>query len=309
MRTNTSPTADYGAQVSELRRAGENATVTGGLRLHKLHGLGNDFLVALVDELPMDADAARTAAALCHRRRGVGADGLIYAVVDSAGSGADLSAVMRLWNSDGSAAEVSGNGLRCLAHAIARTRGATELDINVHTVAGPRRCSIRPTPTADTVVGTTEMGSLGSGPGPDRLSRDPATAVEGILGPSAIERWDTMDVGNPHVVLAVADPAGVPVQEAGPAVEALFSEGINVHFGAVTGADELTLGVWERGAGATAACGTGAVAAAAAFHRWGAVGQNVTVRMAGGDARVDLSGPVTLTGESTYVAEVDVARV
>ena len=280
-----------------------------GLTLHKLHGLGNDFLVALVDEVPADADAARTAAALCHRRRGIGADGLIYAVLDSAGAGGDRSATMRLWNSDGSVAEVSGNGLRCLAHAVARTLGEAELDIAVQTVAGPRRCSIRSTDAPGTVVGTTEMGSPGPGPRPDRLSRSPAAAVEGILGPGAIERWDTMDVGNPHAVLAVADPAAVLLPEAGPAVEALFSGGINVHFGAVTGPDELTLGVWERGAGVTAACGTGAVAAAAVFHRWGAVGQNVTVRMAGGDARVDLSGPVTLTGESTYVAAVDVARV
>ena len=283
--------------------------MTGGLRLHKLHGLGNDFLVALVDEMPGDADAARTAAALCDRRRGVGADGLIYAVLDPQGDGSNPSATMRLWNSDGSPAEVSGNGLRCLAHTVARTLGASELEIDVHTVAGPRRCSIRPADPPGTVVGTTEMGTLGPGPRPDRLSRDPAAAVEGILGPGAIERWDTMDVGNPHVVIAVADPAEVPLDTAGPAVEAIFAGGINVHFGAVTGADELTLGVWERGAGATAACGTGAVAAASVFHRWGAVGHNVTVRMAGGDARVDLSGPVTLTGESTYVASVDVARV
>ena len=283
--------------------------MTDGLRLHKLHGLGNDFLVALVDELPTDADAAGTAAALCHRRRGVGADGLIYAVVDSAGSGADLSAIMRLWNSDGSAAEVSGNGLRCLAHTIACTLGAAELDIDVHTAAGLRRCVIRPADAPSTVVGTTEMGTPGSGPRPDRLSRNPEAAVGGILGPGAVERWDTLDAGNPHAVLAVTDSAQVPLDVAGPAVEALFSGGINVHFGTVSGSDEITLGVWERGAGATAACGTGAVAAATAFHRWGAVGQNVTVRMAGGDARVDLSGPVTLTGESTYVAGVDVARV
>ncbi|MCY4424858.1 MAG: diaminopimelate epimerase [Acidimicrobiaceae bacterium] len=280
-----------------------------GLTLHKLHGLGNDFLVALVDEMPGDADAARTAGALCHRRRGVGADGLIFAVLDPAAAEADRFATMRLWNSDGSPAEMSGNGLRCLAHAIAVTLAAAELDIVVNTVAGPRRCSIRPIEIPGTVVGTTEMGSLGPGPLPDRLSRSPEAAVAGILGPGAIERWDTIDVGNPHAVLSVADPAAVPLPEAGPAVEALFSGGMNVHFGAVTGADEVTLGVWERGAGATAACGTGAVAAAAVFHRWGEVGHNVTVRMAGGNARVDLSGPVTLTGESTYVAAVDVAGV
>ena len=72
--------------------------------------------------------------------------------------------------------------------------------------------------------------------------------------------------------------------------------------------NELTLGVWERGAGATEACGTGAVAASAVFHRWGEVGHTVTVRMAGGDAQVDLSEPVTLTGESTYVAAVDIVN-
>jgi len=153
------------------------------------------------------------------------------------------------------------------------------------------------------------MGTPGPGPRPDRLNRTPEAAAEGILGPGTITRWATLDVGNPHVVLAVADPAAVPVHEAGPAVEAVFTGGINVHFGAVTGSDELTLGVWERGAGATAACGTGAVAAAAVFHRWGDVGQNVTVRMVGGQAQVNLSEPVTLTGESTHVAELDVAGV
>ena len=278
-----------------------------GLRLHKLHGLGNDFLVALVDELPAEADSSRAAAALCHRRRGIGADGLIYAVLDTAGEGSEPSGAMRLWNSDGSPAEVSGNGLRCLVHAVAHTQGMDELDIVVHTVVGPHRCSIRPADAAGTVIGAVEMGEPRPGPRPDTAGASPAAAAEEFLGAGGVERWETVDMGNPHAVLAVADPGEVPLQEAGPAVEALFTGGINVHFGAVTGPDELTLGVWERGAGATDACGTGAVAAAAVFHRWGAVGHNVIVRMAGGEARVDLTGPVTLTGESTYVAAVDMA--
>ncbi len=279
------------------------------MRLHKLHGLGNDFLVALVDELPAEADAARTAARLCDRRQGVGADGLIHAVLDAAGGSRDRSAAMRLRNSDGSPAEISGNGLRCLAHAIAVTLGSAELDIIVHTVAGPRRCSIRPTATPGTVTGTAEIGVPRPGPEPDRLSRSPEAALRLVLEPGAIRRWATLDVGNPHVVLSVDDPAEVPLYPAGPAVEAIFSGGINVHFGAVTGPDELTLAVWERGSGSTAACGTGAVAAASAFHGWGEVGQNVTVRMVGGEARVDLSAPVTLTGASVYVAAVEVPDV
>ena len=124
--------------------------------------------------------------------------------------------------------------------------------------------------------------------------------------PEELGRWETADVGNPHVVIEVPDPSEVPLEDAGRAVEAVFSGGINAHFAAVTARDQLTMGVWERGAGTTAACGTGAVAAAALFHRWGLVGQTVGVRMAGGFARVDLSGPVTLTGESTYVAAMDI---
>jgi diaminopimelate epimerase len=283
--------------------------MTAGLRLHKLHGLGNDFLVALVDAQPAAADASRTAAALCDRRRGVGADGLIYAVLDPAGGSGDRSAAMRLWNSDGSPAEISGNGLRCLAHAISVNIGSAALDIVVQTVAGSRRCSIRSTGTPGTVIGTTEMGTLSPGPQPDRLSRSPEAALELVLEPGAIKRWTTLDVGNPHAVISVTDPAEVPLHPAGPAVEAIFSGGINVHFGAVTGPDQVTLAVWERGSGATEACGTGAVAAASAFCGWGEVGQNVTVRMTGGEAQVDLSAPVTLTGESVYVAAVEAAHV
>ena len=273
-------------------------------RFHKLHGLGNDFLVAFVQELPAQTDASRTAAALCDRRRGVGADGLIYATLNTAGEGSELSADMCLWNSDGSSAEMSGNGLRCLAHAVAHTRRMDSLDIVVRTAAGSRRCSIRSGDVPGTTTGTVEMGELRSGPRPDVAGSSPAAVVERFLGVGAVQRYETMQIGNPHVVFAVADPRAVPLMEAGPALQALFTGGVNVHFGAVTGVDEVTLRVWERGAGATDACGTGAVAAAAVFRRWGVVGHDVVVRMVGGDARVDLSDPVTLTAESTYVAAI-----
>ncbi len=288
----------------------------GGSGLHKLHGLGNDFLVALVERFPPEADGSRAAAELCRRRRGIGADGLIFAVLDPGGEGTAPGAAMRLWNSDGSPAEVSGNGLRCLAHAIARSRGTDRLDIVIDTLAGPRKCSIRPQRGREAalgdltvpqrVVGTVEMGEPEPGPLPDGPPADVIEVVRGHVGPGGVERWQTVRVGNPHVVLAVADPAAVDLHEAGPAVESLFSGGINVHFAAVTGVDEITLSVWERGAGVTEACGSGAVAAAAAFRAWGAVSHVVSVRMAGGEARVDLSSPATLTGESTYVAAITV---
>lgn len=300
--------------------------MSGGLLLHKLHGLGNDFLVALVSELPAEHDASRAAVTLCDRRRGIGADGLIYATAGSGhdgversqtgsghdgaeclqtGSGHDRvarSLLMRLWNSDGSTAEVSGNGLRCLAHAFARTIGADELDIVIHTVAGAHRVSVRASGLAGEMIGTAEMGVLGPGPNP---AGDPVAAATGISGIGEVSRWETISVGNPHIVLEVADPPDEARCEAGPAVEALFEGGINVHFAAVSGTDELTMSTWERGAGATEACGTGAVAAAAVFHRWGAVGHNVRVRMTGGDAEVDVSDPVTLTAATAYIAALE----
>ncbi len=389
--------------------------VTSGLTLHKLHGLCNDFLVMHTDLLPSQAEASRAAVALCDRHRGLGADGLIYAQVASPVEGGTPSAVMRLWNADGSSAEVSGNGLRCLAHSIARTRGVDSLDIVISTLAGPRRCSIRvrsltnsspgdsppgarsnavsagfrsPThfspqdrlpgagsdavsagfrsPTSSpqdrlldvgsdavsagfrsptgsssqdrlpgagsdavsagfrsptgsshrmgdhggfsTAVGTVEMGNPEPGPLPDDLGVDPLAVAQELIGGHGVSRWQTVQVGNPHVVFAVTDPAAVDLQRAGAALEALFCGGINVHFCSVTGPDELTLRVWERGVGVTEACGSGAVAAAAVFRQWGVVGRNVVVRMAGGDARVDLAVPVTLTGESVYIATITLGK-
>jgi len=277
-----------------------------GQRLHKFDALGNDFLVAFVDEWPDDAEAARSAVTWCDRHGGIGgADGLIYAVLDAAGAN---SVAMRLWNSDGSAAEVSGNGLRCLAHAVARRRREDEFDLTVQTDAGVRTCRIRPAgDDPGTVVGEGQMGEVASGLLPDGGAGEMLRVLEGVRGAGVASRWETRRLGNPHVVIEVPDPMAVRMHEAGPAVEALFSGGINVHFGAVAGEDELTVSVWERGAGATGACGTGAVAAASVFHDWGCVGEHVTVRMPGGDLEVDLSEPVKkLGGRSRYVGSADV---
>lgn len=264
-------------------------------RMAKLHGLGNDFLVALVDRLPLDAN--KRALALCDRKRGIGADGLIYGV-----GRPDGSIVMRLLNSDGSPAEVSGNGLRCFAHAVARDRGVPHLELDVVTPAGVRHCSVHATEVPASIVATADLGVVCPGPSPDV---DDLLAVAGAPLASA-KRWETGDVGNPHIVFEVPDPFDVVLSDAGPAVAAHFERGINVHFVQQSGEDELLLRAWERGAGATDACGSGAVVAADIFHRWGLVGSRVVVRMPGGDALVQLGTPATLTGPSTHVADFEV---
>lgn len=264
-------------------------------RMSKHHGLGNDFLVALVDRLPLDA--TQRAVALCDRKRGIGADGLIYGIAQ-----ADGSISMRLLNSDGSPAEVSGNGLRCLAQAVARDRGVPHLELDVWASGGVRHCSVHATEERGTVVATVDLGVVCPGPDPD---------VDDLVGAVAehldgVKRWETGDVGNPHIVFEVDDPFDMVLSEAGPAVGVHFDEGVNVHFASVTGADELLLRSWERGAGATEACGSGAAVAADVFHRWGLVGPKVVVHMPGGDALVTIGPPTTLTGPSTHIADLEV---
>ena len=268
------------------------------LRLSKHHGLGNDFLVALVDHLPLDASVK--AVEWCDRRTGIGADGLIFGLPSSAG---DIS--MRLWNSDGSAAELSGNGLRCFGQAVARSQNAITLELDVDTAAGIRHCSVRASADPATVVATVDMGVVNPGPDPD------VADLMGAVGApvAAVKRWKTGDIGNPHVVCEVDDPDDIDLAVAGPAVEAHFSEGANVHFVTVSGLNELTVRVWERGAGITNACGTGATVSAALFRDWGLVDSKVVVHMPGGDALVDLSGPTTLTGPATHVADLEMPYV
>ncbi len=269
--------------------------ITMAVHLSKHHGLGNDFLVALVEHLPLDA--GEKAIAWCDRRTGIGADGLIFGL-PSRGEGIE----MRLLNSDGSPAELSGNGLRCFAHAVAIQRGLPDLELDVSTPAGVRHCTVRASTDPRTVLATVDMGVVC--PGPDPGVEDLMAAVgEPVVG---VKRWETGDIGNPHVVCEVDDPEEIDLEVAGPAIERHFDEGVNVHFVAFSGPNELTLRVWERGAGVTYACGTGAAVSAEIFHRWGLVGPKVVVRMPGGEALVDLSGPVTLTGPATHVADLEI---
>lgn len=294
------------------------------LRLSKHHSNGNDFLVALVSEphsgaaLTVDtsrgslADPSAVAEALCHRRRGVGADGLVLGV------GSD-PVRMRLWNSDGSEAEISGNGLRCLAQAL--TRGTNEIDVEIDTPAGPRRCQLEPGADSRTATGRVEMGvvtlddldgdaldSSGSSPDLDRLPTALAR-VEGFTG-----RWRSGSVGNPHMVVEVADPDEVDLKAAGPAVEACFAGGANVHFAAATGPRRVRMRIWERGAGVTEACGSGAAVAAAAFAAWDwnartapvVEADEVIVAQPGGETRVHLGPPVALTGPVVHVADIEI---
>ena len=261
----------------------------------KYHGLGNDFLVLFAPTVP--AHAASLARRVCRRHTGVGADGLLV-LTPSVRPGID--AVMSLFNADGSVAEISGNGIRCAAHAIVRDRHLTEAVLVIETLAGDRDLVVAPGGSPNEVFVRVDMGAAGPGP---TLARDP---VASTVSP---QRAATYDIGNPHLVVLVADPTAVDLAVDGPLLERDYPGGINVHFIAPASDGSLTLRVWERGAGITEACGSGAAVAALAAHDWGLVDAHVTVRMPGGAADVIVADQLTLVGPSEHIASIELPDV
>lgn len=266
------------------------------MRLSKHHGLRNDFLVAL-DEVNGRAVASGPdlARRLCHRRSGLGADGLIHGVRTESH---ETDVAMHLWNADGSRAEMSGNGIRCLAQAVALARGGRAGTIVAETDAGRRDLVVTHGADPDEVQVQVDMGLVGE-----------AVEPAGITWPFEVKEHGTADLGNPHVVAWVDDPTAVDLAAVGPAIERQFPHGVNLEvIAAGPDADSLTLAVWERGVGITQACGTGACAAASLAARWGLVGDVVRVDMPGGSVQVDLiDGRAVLTGPAVHVADVEVS--
>jgi len=268
--------------------------------LTKHHGLGNDFLIAVNPPLPLGSEHARQ---WCDRRRGIGADGLILAVPTEPGGSnepTESSWTMTLWNADGSRAELSGNGLRCLGQALVLNHddGRRTATFDVSTDAGPRLVEVEADRQSDTDSVTVDMGRPRSGPPPWSRWSSVGLAANAEQG---------VDMGNPHLVVLVDDLATVDLAEVGPVIEADYAEGLNVEFVTVESPSEVSLRVWERGAGITEACGSGACATVWAARQWGIVGDDVTVNMPGGQAQVRMAdGHLLLRGPTTFVAVVDV---
>lgn len=275
------------------------------LSFSKLHGAGNDFIV--LNALAAAGDPQMTPSqvvALCDRHRGVGADGVI-ALLPGRG-GADCT--MELHNADGGRAELSGNGLRCLAWVAVRAGLGDGKRLVVSTDAGLRDVDLElDSASGELVAATTDMGAVTFEPSEIPLDAPSAFDLEATFH-GVTYRGDAAGVGNPHFVLLVDDPASARVTQHGPRLEQdeRFPRRTNVEFVAVTATDELTLRVWERGVGETLSCGTGVCAAAAVAHRRGLVGDRVRVHVPGGEHVVELGRSVRLTGPVTHVFDVDI---
>jgi diaminopimelate epimerase len=259
------------------------------LTLTKHHGLGNDFLVVFH---PQVSDLPALARRLCDRRRGVGADGLLVG-----GDEPGFDASMVLYNADGSRAEMSGNGIRCFAQAVAARRGDL-LPQRILTDAGERVVTLVATDADDVVLAAVDMGEVAPLAEPadwHRIGADPARPVAHL------------SLGNPHTVVGVESVADVDLLTLGQVLPYVNLEivepGPEPH--------GITMRVHERGAGITEACGTGACASAWAASAWGLVPaavDEIVVHMDGGDAKVRLHQPspgrVTLVGPAQFVATV-----
>lgn len=263
----------------------------------KMNGAGNDFVVVNALETPF-APTADQARAIADRRTGEGCDQLIVLEPPAnPGSGAD--AFMRVWNADGGAVETCGNALRCVGWMLLQSTGRTEVAID--TLGGlttARRA-------ADGRI-TVDMGV----PGLDwtDIPLDEAMDTRGIelqLGPidaPILHTPGAVSMGNPHVVFFVDEtPDDAFVRGAGSLIEhhPRFPEGVNVGFAHVVAPDHIRLRVWERGAGLTRACGTGACAALVAAARRGLTGRTARIEVDGGDLDIAWdaeTGHVFMTG-------------
>lgn len=275
------------------------------LQFSKYQGLGNDFLLldGRTETDPSFCFGLTPALVrqLCDRRFGVGGDGIILALPPR--EGGELR--MRIFNADGSEPEMCGNGIRCLARFLADSDGdAPGRTWQVETLAG----RIVPELQSDGGV-RVDMGEPFLVPSevPTLLTLGPAGLPQGELELEG-ERFAVAAVGmgNPHVVVPVADVAAIPLERYGPLLERhpSFPARTNVHFVQVLSTTHLRLRVWERGAGPTLACGTGACASLVAMHRLGLCEAAAQLDLPGGALHIHWDGPsnhLFMTGPAELV--------
>jgi diaminopimelate epimerase len=272
----------------------------------KMHGTGNDFV--LVDGLTVplsDADWSSLSRQMCDRHFGIGSDGLL--IVDRSPR-ADFR--MRMFNPDGSESEMCGNGIRCFAKYL--------YDSNL--ARAPRL-------TVETGAGVLSLRVHGDGQRADRVTVsmgvpvfEPALIPVLAPGPVAFDlsvpdvgaevSVNCVSMGNPHAVMFLDHPvAEFPLESVGPRVERhhLFPRRVNFEVVQRIGPDELDMRVWERGAGLTLACGTGAAAVVATARRRGLIGDRARVNLPGGTLEFiwDGQGEIEMTGPAVLVYEGD----
>ena len=269
-----------------------------GLPFLKMHGLGNDFVVLDGRARPVEI-GAEVARRIADRRTGVGCDQLL--ILEPAGNGAAARLTIR--NADGGEVSACGNGARCIAALLLNETRAPA--ITIETAAGPIRAVARPGGRVEVDMGPALLGWRDI-----PLAREIADTNHLPVSVGPLSDPVGVGMGNPHAVFFVPDAGAVDIERWGPQIERhpLFPERTNVEVCTVMARDRIRMRVWERGAGVTRACGSGACAALVAAHRRGLAerkaelildGGTLEIEWRAGDNHVLLTGPVATSFSGT----------
>ncbi len=274
----------------------------------KYHGLGNDFI--LVDNRASSEPRLNPGQAieLCDRHFGIGADGVIFALPGC--DGTDYT--MRIFNSDGSEPEMCGNGIRCLGRFLADLEiadtGLAKQKYLIHTLAGVMTPKLEENGQVTVDMGVPHLLAAEI---PTTLAAADQRVINHPLDVAG-QSWQVtcVSMGNPHCITFVDDVAAIPLEQIGPQFEhhAVFPQRINTEFIQVMRSDYLKMRVWERGAGITLACGTGACASLVAGVLTGRCDRRATIELPGGcleiewtsDDRIYMTGPATRVFSGTF---------
>ncbi|MDY0398357.1 MAG: diaminopimelate epimerase [Desulfuromonas sp.] len=271
------------------------------MRFVKMQGIGNDYVY--IDGFDQRIEQPeRLAPRVSDRHFGIGGDGLILILPSQI-----ADARMRVFNADGSEAQMCGNGIRCVAKYLYEARRLQRRELTIETAAGLRQLQLR-TDAADRVVQVSvDMGAPRFRRSALPMTGPPDEQALGVrleLADQAFEAY-CLSMGNPHCVIFVPDVAAVPLALWGPQIEthAWFPERINVEFVQVLSPEAVRQRTWERGAGETLACGTGASAVTVAGFLSGRTGRRIRNQLTGGELELYYSeeGPVIMTGPAVEV--------
>lgn len=272
------------------------------LKFWKMHGLGNDYIVFDNRKNTLkESEYYHFAQKTCKRRFSIGADGVI-ALCTANNSNANFR--MRIFNVDGTEAEMCGNGIRCLAKYIYENKLTKEQKLDIETIPGIKHVEMEVDSGIVKTV-TVEMGppefsrqsipTEGTG---DFINQKISLDSEEVVG-------SCVSIGNPHCVIFVEDLANAPLETLGPKLEnhPMFPNRINVEFVKVNDWTNISVRTWERGCGETLACGTGACASAVISNLLGYTDKEITVHLKGGNLEVKLSHTVLMKGPASKVYE------
>lgn len=255
-----------------------------GLKFSKMHGIGNDFPIIneFDGEVIPEADKPEACRILCHRNFGVGGDGVLFVEPSEV---ADIG--YRMFNPDGSEAEMCGNGIRCFGDFVYRKGILKQEKMTVETRAGIKTIEIT-LENDEPVLFKVDMGLSTFKTSEIPMNADEDEFLNGELGVLDTKfNLTAVSVGNPHAIIFVDDVDEIDIKKYGPAIEAheAFPEKINVHFVEVISGNEAKMSTWERGAGVTLACGTGATSTAISGFKLGLFGDEILLHLPGGDLK------------------------